>query len=126
MEAPCQYTWWKQQLRLKCPVSAASSIAGNNLFSNLPVEGREDVLEDEDGNYTAIDSESESGSEGDKVEITNKEAHTTFIPLGTFTNCNSFWLADSLPRKIVTEKTQIKKSKSKKWKAARSGLTSTV
>ena len=104
-ETPCQYTWRKQQPRSKCLVSAASSIADNNFFSKLPAEGRKDVLEDEDGDYTATDSKFGLGSEGNEVEITNKEAHTTFIPLVGFTNCNSFKLVDSLPKKIIAEKT---------------------
>ena len=50
------------------------------------------MLKDEDGDYTATDSESGLGSEDNKEEITNEEAHTTFIPLVTFTNLTLFSL----------------------------------
>src|ERR1700691_881433 len=118
MEAPHQDAKRKWHPGSKHPVSAASSIANDNFFSNLLVEGREDVLEDGDEDYavTNSDSRSRSGSEGDEVKI-NKEAHTIFILLITFTNCNSLQLADSLPRKIITEKTCIKKLKLNRWKA---------
>ena len=126
MEAPCWYMRRKKQPGPKHPVSsAASPIADNNFFSNLLVEGGEDVLEEGDEDYAAtdLDSGSGSGSEGDEVEITNKEADIIFIMLVTVTNYNSLQLADSLPRKIVAEKTCIKKSKSKKWKAQPGSLS---
>jgi hypothetical protein len=118
MEAPHQYSRRKQQPRLNCPISAASSVADDNFFSNLLVEG-----EDEDYMVTNSDSGSGLESEGDEVEITNEEAHTIFILLIAFTNYNHFQLADSLPRKIITEKTHTKKLKLKKRKAQSGSLS---
>ena len=90
-EIPHHYAKRKQHPRLKHPVSAASSTADNNFFSNLLVEGGEEVLEEGDEDYTVtdLDSGSGSGSESDKVEITNEEVHTTSILLIAFTNYNS-------------------------------------
>ena len=113
----------KKQPGLKHPTS--SSVDDNNFFSNLPVEGGEDILEDEDYVATNSDSGSGSGSEGDEMEITNKEAHISFIPLIAFTNYNILQLADSLPRKIVAEKTRINKLRSKKRKAPSGTLSAT-
>ena len=89
------------------------------------MEGKEDGLEDggEDEDYTGTESDSGLGSEGKEVEITNKVAHTIFILLIVITNYNSLQLADSLPRKIITEKTCIKKSKLKKQKAQSGALS---
>jgi len=125
-EVPHRYARRKQQQPgSKCPVSTASSIADDNFFRNLLVEGKEDGLEDggEDEDYTGTESDSGLGSEGKEVEITNEEAHTIFIPLIVFTNYNSLQLVDSLPRKIITEKTCIKKLKSKKQKAQSGALS---
>jgi hypothetical protein len=76
-EAPHRYTRRKKQQGSKCPVSAASSIVNDNFFSNLLIEGGEDVSEEGDEDYVVTDSDSGSGSgsEGDEVEITNKEVH---------------------------------------------------
>ena len=122
-EVPCRYARRTQQPGSKRPVSAASSIADDNFFSILLVEGKVDGLEDGDEDYTGTDSDSGSGSEGNEMEITNEEAHTIFILLTVFTNYYSFQLAESLPRKIITEKTRIKKSKLKKWKAQSGALS---
>jgi hypothetical protein len=126
MEAPHWYMRRKKQPGPKHPVSsAASPIADNNFFSNLLVEGGEDVLEEGDEDYAATDSNSGSGSgsEGDEVEITNEEAHIIFIMLVAVANCNSLQLADSLPRKIIAEKTHVKKPKLKKRKAQPGSLS---
>ena len=58
-EVPHWYARRKQQRGLKHPVSIASSIADDNFFSNLLVEGKEDGLEDgdEDEDYTGTDSD---------------------------------------------------------------------
>jgi hypothetical protein len=90
MEVPHHYAKRKQHPGSKHPVSAASSIA-DNFFSNLLVEGGEEVLEEGDEDYAATDSDSGSGSgsESDKVEITNEEVHATSILLIAFTNNNS-------------------------------------
>jgi hypothetical protein len=115
----------KKQPGLKHPINATSSVADNNFFSNLPVEGGEDILEDEDYIATNSDSGLRSGSEGDEMEITNEEAHISFILLIAFTNYNILQLADSLPRKIVAEKTRLNKSRSKKRKALSGTLSAT-
>ena len=75
MEAPHQCAKKKQ---LPGPISAASSIADDNFFSNLPVEG---LLEEANGDYvvTELDSESGSQSDGDDItEITNEEVPIIF------------------------------------------------
>lgn len=72
---------WRAHLQSMWSISSASSLVDDNFFRSLSVDGDEDgsVQGDEEYVGTGFDSSSESGSDGDVMEIMNKEVCTTFF-----------------------------------------------